>query len=77
MKGYIERVYGDRVSVDYYDAAQPEVRTGFGEVIAQAEERYWPYPLVLVNEEPVMAGHVDAYGLMGMLREVLPQEQGA
>jgi disulfide oxidoreductase YuzD len=77
VKGYIERVYGDRVSVDYYDAAEPAVRTDFNQVVAQAEEHYWPYPLVLVNEKPVMAGHVDAYGLMGLLREEFHLEQGA
>ncbi|MBN1582258.1 MAG: hypothetical protein JXA89_16250 [Anaerolineae bacterium] len=77
VKGYIERVYGNRVSVEYYDVAKPEVRTDFTDVVAQAEARYWPYPLVLVNEKPVMAGHVDAYGIMGVLREELQQEQGA
>jgi hypothetical protein len=48
--------------------------TDFNAVVTQAQERYWPYPLVLVNDKPVMAGHVDAYGLMGMLRQELGQE---
>jgi hypothetical protein len=55
----------------------PEVRTDFAQVVAQAREHYWPYPLVLVNERPVMAGHVDAYGLMGLLNEELQPEPEA
>jgi disulfide oxidoreductase YuzD len=73
VQGYIERIYGDRVSVDYYDAAEPQVTSDFAGVVAQAQERYWPYPLVLFNDKPVMAGHVDSYGLLGLLREELGQ----
>lgn len=58
----------------YYDAADPSVEKQFAEVVAEAERQHWPYPLVLIDGTPVMAGHVDAYGLMQMLSDALSGE---
>ncbi len=74
MQRYFESVYGARVLVSYHDAVLPNVRAQFSALISEAEQRRWPYPLVLVDDEPVMAGHVDAYGLMRIVNEALEIE---
>jgi disulfide oxidoreductase YuzD len=40
-------------------------------VLDVAAERYLPYPLVLVDDQLVMAGHVDAYGIASLVTEKL------
>lgn len=59
----------------YYDAADPAARQQFADVMGEAEKQDWPYPLVLIDGTPVMAGHVDAYGLMQMLNSALSGEE--
>ncbi len=75
MQAYILSVYGDRVEIAYHDAAHPGVQHQFADIVAEAEKQNWPYPLVLIDGTPVMAGHVDAYGLMQMLDETLSKER--
>jgi disulfide oxidoreductase YuzD len=64
-------VYGDKVDIQYYDAALPEVQGQFREVLDLARDRYLPHPLVLVEGQIVMAGHVDAYGIASMVTDKL------
>jgi disulfide oxidoreductase YuzD len=64
-------VYGDKVDVQYYDAALPEVQEQFREILDSARDRYLPHPLVLVEDRLVMAGHVDAYGIASMVTDKL------
>jgi disulfide oxidoreductase YuzD len=59
------------VDVTYYDAALPEIREQFADVVQTAESRYWPFPLVMVDDRVVMAGHVDVYGLTNLLEQRL------
>lgn len=57
--------------MDYHDAAQPAVRQQFATLIAEAEKHDWPYPLVMMNDKPVMAGYLDAYQLSVMVQQML------
>lgn len=66
-------MFGDQVDVTYYDAALPEVKTQFADVLEQAASRYWPHPLVLFKGRVVMAGDVDAYGLSRLVAQELEQ----
>jgi disulfide oxidoreductase YuzD len=59
------------VNLSYYDAAVPAVQEQFREALDLASERYWPHPLVLVDDQIVMAGHVDAYGIASLVTEKL------
>jgi disulfide oxidoreductase YuzD len=59
------------VQVEYYDAALPETQAEFPNVVEEAKQRYWPYPLVLVNDQPVLAGDVNVYRLAKIVREQL------
>ena len=72
----MDRIFGDQVSLSYYDAAQTEVQAQFREIINQAQERYWPHPLVLVDDRIVMAGDVDAYRLVSWVEKAI-NEPGA
>ena len=68
---YLDRIFGDRISVHYHDAASPEVQTKFAGVLMEASERDWPHPLVLVNDRIAMVGDIDAYHLSGLIRQAL------
>ena len=68
----MSRVYGDQVRVSYHDARFPEVQEQYHQVIEMASERFLPYPIVLIKDEAVMAGHVDAYGIASLVAQVLP-----
>jgi len=57
--------------VSYFDAARPEVREQFKTVLQAASDRYLPYPLVLVDDEIIAAGHVDAYGIAAYVSQQL------
>jgi disulfide oxidoreductase YuzD len=68
---FFSRVYGDKAAVRYYDAAQPEVQEQFKATLQAASDRYLPHPLVLVDDEIVAAGHVDAYGIAAYVSQQL------
>lgn len=65
------RTFPDQVRVEYYDAALPEVQAQFSQVVEEAKQRYWPYPLVLVNDQLVLAGDVNVYRLSRFIQEEL------
>ena len=72
MQAFLRQVYSDQVRVSYYDAIYPEVREQYQQVIEMASERFLPFPIVLINDEAVMAGHVDAYGIASLVAQELP-----
>ena len=72
MQAFLRQVYGDQVDVSYYDAILPEVQEQYHQVIEMASERFVPYPIVLIDGEAVMAGHVDAYGIASLVAQELP-----
>jgi disulfide oxidoreductase YuzD len=49
----------------------PEVQEQFKTVLQAATDRYLPHPLVLVDDEIIAAGHVDAYGIAAYLSRQL------
>jgi disulfide oxidoreductase YuzD len=65
------RTFPDQVRVEYHDAAVPAVQAQFSQVVDEARQRYWPYPLVLVNDQLVLAGDVNVYRLSKFIREEL------
>ena len=52
----------------------PEVQAQFPQAIAEAQSRYWPYPLVIVNDKLAIAGDVNAYRIARMVRQELEIE---
>lgn len=63
------QTFPGQVSIEYYDAALPEVQTQFSEVIKDAQGRYWPYPLVMIDDEVAMAGDVNVYRISQLVSE--------
>ena len=57
--------------VEYLDAATTTVQTQYAETIEEARQRYWPFPLVLYNDQVVLAGDVNVYRLSRLIREEL------
>jgi disulfide oxidoreductase YuzD len=63
--------FPDQVSVEYYDAAEPAIQKQFAEAINEAQRRYWPYPLVILNERMAAAGEVNVYHISRLIRQEL------
>jgi disulfide oxidoreductase YuzD len=71
---YLGRVFGNQVDITYHDAALEEVREQFADALEEAANRYWPYPLVLMQGQVVMAGHIDAYRLSEWITQELREQ---
>jgi disulfide oxidoreductase YuzD len=71
---YLTHSFPNQVSVEYYDAASPEIQTQFSEAIEEAQRRYWPFPLVLIDDEMAMAGEVNVHYLSRLVRQKLDAE---
>lgn len=67
-------MFADQVQIEYYDAAQPTVQQQFARWIQEAETKYWPFPLVIVNEQVAMAGEVNAYRISRIVDQELRGE---
>ena len=50
--------HGDAVQVEYIDLADDEAQAEYSEVVGIIEERSLPYPLVAVNGQLRLAGHI-------------------
>ena len=73
-KSYLERYYGDQVTVEYYDIAeQGEER--FQELIAQVPAGYLLYPLFFVDGQVKAVGGVEYFALFQAVREALESRQ--
>jgi len=66
--------FPDQVSVEYHDAAEPAVQKQFSEAIEEAQRRYWPYPLVILNDRMAAAGEVNVYHISRLIRQELAGE---
>lgn len=73
-KGYLERYYGDQVSVEYYDVAQ-QGEERFRELIAQVPSGYLLYPLLFVDGQVKAVGGVEYFSLFQAVREAVESRQ--
>jgi disulfide oxidoreductase YuzD len=67
--------YGQSVRVEYIDLADPENQARFPELLAVAEDRNLPYPLVAVNGQLKLAGTAHYYRVLPHVQELLQVEQ--
>jgi len=78
-KAYLERYYGDQVTVEYYDVAQTGEER-FQELLAQVPAGYRLYPLLFVDGKVQAAGGVEYFALFQAVREAIesrPSLKGA
>jgi disulfide oxidoreductase YuzD len=71
---YLNMQYGESVQVEHVDLANPEVQAEFPELVALAEERNLPYPLVAINDELRLAGSVQYHQVMPLVEQALAEE---
>lgn len=62
------------MQVEYYDAALPGVQQQFARWIQEARTKYWPYPLVIINDQVAMAGEVNTYRISRIVEQELQNE---
>ncbi len=68
---YLERMYGDRVQVAYYDIADPQTKESLPELVAKAEQDGSYYPVVLVDGELMISGSAEFYHVLSAVQQVL------
>jgi hypothetical protein len=61
--------YGQDLNVRLYDVSKPEQREQFRGVLATARDNFWPYPIILVDDEVWMVGRIDYCALERVIRE--------
>ncbi len=72
----MEQDYGDKVRVEFYDVAQPEVRQRHPDVLEAVAEHNLPYPLTAVNDVFRFAGGISYYALQKVIQELLDSGDG-
>ena len=73
-QSYLAHTFDNQVSVEYYDAARPEIQAQFSEAIEEAARRYWPFPLVLIDGQMATAGEVNVYYISRLIHQRLSAE---
>jgi disulfide oxidoreductase YuzD len=72
---YLKARYGEAVSVEYVDMADPGHQAQFSELVTVVEERELPYPLVAINEQLRAAGSAHYYRILPLVEaEFQPAE---
>lgn len=66
--------YGQAVQIEYVDLTEPKNRERFSDLLAVAEDRNLPYPLVAVNGLLRSAGSAHYYRIVPLVEEVLEAE---
>ncbi|HHX45604.1 MAG TPA: DUF1462 family protein [Chloroflexi bacterium] len=69
------RLYGDRMRVDYLDAARPADQPRVKALLEHVSGRYMFYPMVFIGDELVMAGSAEYYEVLYAVRDALRAEQ--
>jgi disulfide oxidoreductase YuzD len=71
---YLQMRYGEAVQVEYVDLADPKNQALFSELLAVAEDRDLPYPLVAVNGQVRSAGSAHYYRVLPLVQAALGEE---
>jgi disulfide oxidoreductase YuzD len=66
--------YGEAVQVEYVDLADPKNQAQFSELLAVAEDRDLPYPLVAVNGQVKSAGSAHYYRVLPLVQAALGEK---
>ena len=74
-KGYLRRMFGERVQVEYYDMALPDQYEQHKVLLEQVPQGYLYYPMVFVNDELKVTAGADPYQVMYVVQEVLQAEK--
>ena len=70
-KGLLERLYGDQVSIEYYDMAKTDYFKQNSELLAKVPEDRMYYPLVFADGELKIVGSAEYYQVLYMVRELI------
>ncbi len=68
---YLQRLYGDRVRVQYDDVADLQAFERHKARLAKAASGYRIYPLVFINDDLVSAGNAEPYQVLRQVQRYL------
>ena len=69
----LARTYGDRVTLEYADAADPGVLERYADLLATVPPARQFYPMVFVNGKLGLVGSADFYDVLYAIRETAAQ----
>lgn len=64
-------MYGDQVSIEYYDTAKPDDLARSSEFLAKVPENRMYYPLVFIDGELKIVGSAEYYQILYSVRELV------
>ena len=70
-RGLLGRLYGDQVSIEYYDTAKPDDLVRSSELLAKVPEHRMYYPLVFIDGELKIVGSAEYYQILYSVRELV------
>lgn len=76
MRAEVEHRFGDRASIIYLDASQPEVIAAHQATVSRIEEQGLIYPVTFVDGEPLYDGAVSYPAIMRAIQSKLPDSAG-
>lgn len=72
---YLQRFYGDRVTVEYYDMADQEQLEQHKALLDKVPPDRFFYPFTFINGELRLVGSCDYYQVLYALRDVVEPVQ--
>ena len=70
-KGLLDRLYGDAVSIEYYDMSIPEDATKQAELISRVPGNRQFFPMVFIDGELKAVGSAEYNQILYLVREVI------
>lgn len=70
VKELLQKVYGEKVQVEYFDLADAKIRRLYPEVVKRAKEQKLPLPLLVLNGKIRLSGYFD----IRMLQDAIQAE---
>ncbi|MCE5259278.1 MAG: glutaredoxin [Chloroflexi bacterium] len=70
-KGLLDRLYGDKVSIEYYDMSMPEDAAKQTELLSRVPGNRQFFPMVFIDGELKSVGSAEYQQILYLVREVI------
>lgn len=77
IRAALNRMYGQRIQVRYYDVAQPEVRAAHADVLNVLHDDHVPLPAILLDNRLLFAGTINPLRVVGAVAQAVQREPSA
>lgn len=71
IRASLQRLFGSRIEVRYYDIAQPEIRAAQAEALAMIADDRVSLPAIFLDSQLLFAGSINPLRVVGAVVEAL------